>query len=55
MTSFNEEILSGATLPAAHHRDMELAAKYACQGPRYTPYPTAPQFSETFPLQQYLD
>lgn len=55
MTSFNEEILSGATLPAAHHRDMELAAKYACQGPRYTSYPTAPQFSETFPLQQYLD
>lgn len=55
MTSFNEEILSGAALPAAHHRDMELAVKYACQGPRYTSYPTAPQFSETFPLRQYLD
>ena len=33
---------------------MELAAKYACAGPRYTSYPTAPQFRADFPLQQYL-
>jgi oxygen-independent coproporphyrinogen-3 oxidase len=32
---------------------MELAAKYACAGPRYTSYPTAPQFREDFPLDQY--
>jgi oxygen-independent coproporphyrinogen-3 oxidase len=31
-----------------------LAQKYACEGPRYTSYPTAPQFSETFPLESYL-
>ncbi len=30
-----------------------LATKYACSGPRYTSYPTAPQFGERFPLQQY--
>lgn len=33
---------------------MALAAKYACEGPRYTSYPTAPQFREDFPLDQYL-
>jgi oxygen-independent coproporphyrinogen III oxidase len=33
---------------------MELAAKYACEGPRYTSYPTAPQFRQDFPLDQYL-
>tara|TARA_R110002110_G_scaffold406421_1_gene626363 strand:+ start:179038 stop:180411 length:1374 start_codon:yes stop_codon:yes gene_type:complete len=34
---------------------MALAQKYACSGPRYTSYPTAPQFRGDFPLQQYLD
>jgi oxygen-independent coproporphyrinogen III oxidase len=33
---------------------MELAAKYACEGPRYTSYPTAPQFRQDFPVDQYL-
>ncbi|MEP1470289.1 MAG: oxygen-independent coproporphyrinogen III oxidase [Halieaceae bacterium] len=37
------------------HDNLQLAAKYACQGPRYTSYPTAPQFSEDFPLTQYTD
>ncbi len=32
---------------------VELAEKYACQGPRYTSYPTAPQFRQDFPLQDY--
>jgi oxygen-independent coproporphyrinogen-3 oxidase len=36
-------------------QEMELAAKYACQGPRYTSYPTAPQFREDFPRDQYFD
>jgi len=38
----------------AHRADMELAAKYACDGPRYTSYPTAPQFRQDFPAEQYL-
>lgn len=33
--------------------DLALAAKYASQGPRYTSYPTAPQFSEDFPQGEY--
>jgi oxygen-independent coproporphyrinogen-3 oxidase len=32
---------------------VELAEKYACQGPRYTSYPTAPQFRQDFPLEDY--
>jgi len=32
---------------------VELAAKYACQGPRYTSYPTAPQFRQDFPIEDY--
>jgi len=38
----------------AHQAEMELAAKYACEGPRYTSYPTAPQFRQDFPVDQYL-
>ena len=34
---------------------IELARKYACRGPRYTSYPTAPHFTERFPRQRYLD
>lgn len=32
---------------------MTLAEKYACQGPLYTSYPTAPQFRTDFPFEQY--
>jgi oxygen-independent coproporphyrinogen-3 oxidase len=42
-----------ATLPAAYREELEMAAKYACQGPRYTSYPTAPQLRLDFPLEQY--
>ncbi len=42
-------------IPAEHQADMELAARYACDGPRYTSYPTAPQFRQDFPVEQYLD
>lgn len=35
--------------------DIDLALKYACQGPRYTSYPTAPQFREDFPLERHLE
>ncbi|RLQ21477.1 oxygen-independent coproporphyrinogen III oxidase [Seongchinamella sediminis] len=43
-----------AAIPAQHQADMELARRYACQGPRYTSYPTAPQFRRDFPLDEYL-
>ena len=39
---------------SGHRADMTLAAKYACEGPRYTSYPTAPQFRQDFPADQYL-
>ena len=32
-----------------------LARRYATNGPRYTSYPTAPQFSSDFEKQPYLD
>lgn len=53
MTSFTKDLISHNGLPPEHRRDMELAVKYACQGPRYTSYPTAPQFREDFSLDQY--
>jgi oxygen-independent coproporphyrinogen III oxidase len=51
MTSFSEDLLGLAS--PGHLTGMDLAAKYACQGPRYTSYPTAPQFSHDFPRDQY--
>ena len=42
------------TLPDAWRAGMDMARKYATSGPRYTSYPTAPQFSEAFNLQRYL-
>ncbi|EED32707.1 oxygen-independent coproporphyrinogen III oxidase [gamma proteobacterium NOR5-3] len=40
-------------LPAEWEAGMEMARKYATSGPRYTSYPTAPQFSEDFELNRY--
>ena len=34
---------------------INLARRYATNGPRYTSYPTAPQFSSDFEKQPYLD
>jgi oxygen-independent coproporphyrinogen-3 oxidase len=45
--------LEEATLPDEWQRGIAMARKYATQGPRYTSYPTAPQFSEEFDLQRY--
>jgi oxygen-independent coproporphyrinogen-3 oxidase len=53
MTIFHEDLLNALPITASHQKDMDLAAKYACQGPRYTSYPTAPQFREDFPRDQY--
>ena len=35
--------------------DLELVKKYEKPGPRYTSYPTAPHFNESFTHQDYLD
>ena len=55
MASYNQEVIASSGIPAQHMQDIELASKYACQGPRYTSYPTAPQFKQDFGLQQYVD
>lgn len=54
MTSVLPNPQDAMGISAAHRADMALAAKYACQGPRYTSYPTAPQFRQDFPAEQYL-
>jgi oxygen-independent coproporphyrinogen-3 oxidase len=53
MTSIPQDLVATTSIAPEHRKDMELAAKYACQGPRYTSYPTAPQFRQDFPLEQY--
>lgn len=53
MTSFHKDLIKSAHIAPEHIEDMELAVKYACAGPRYTSYPTAPQFREDFPREQY--
>jgi oxygen-independent coproporphyrinogen-3 oxidase len=42
-------------LPAEWQAGMAMEQKYATAGPRYTSYPTAPQFSEEFDLKRYLN
>ncbi len=44
-----------AGLSPACEEDVALAQKYACQGPRYTSYPTAPQFRQDFPVEGYKE
>ena len=55
MNSSLPQFATDRSIPEAWLADLELAGKYACQGPRYTSYPTAPQFTEDFPLRDYLD
>jgi oxygen-independent coproporphyrinogen-3 oxidase len=40
-------------MPDEWQAGIDMARKYATSGPRYTSYPTAPQFSEDFELQRY--
>ena len=54
MSPPNCETIPTAPLSPAAQEGIQLAEKYACQGPRYTSYPTAPQFGEEYPLDQYL-
>lgn len=35
--------------------DQGLVNKYSGNGPRYTSYPTAPQFADDFPMENYLE
>ena len=35
--------------------DLNLIKKYDKPGPRYTSYPTAPQFNDKFTPEMYLD
>ena len=49
-TSFQ---LPVADLTPRGRAGLALAQKYACQGPRYTSYPTAPQFREDFSRGDY--
>ena len=53
MTSIPQDLVATTSIAPEHRKDMDLAAKYACQGPRYTSYPTAPQFRQEFPLERY--
>jgi len=54
MTSILPSMAVDPESSPSHQADLELAARYACEGPRYTSYPTAPQFRQDFPLDQYL-
>jgi oxygen-independent coproporphyrinogen-3 oxidase len=53
MTTFPDDLLDPAAVPPVYQADMNLAVKYACQGARYTSYPTAPQFRQNFQRDQY--
>ena len=41
-------------LEAGGYRNPSLARKYACPGPRYTSYPTAPHFNDETACKRYL-
>jgi oxygen-independent coproporphyrinogen-3 oxidase len=43
------------TPPAAAEFDLDLVRKYNVPGPRYTSYPTAPQFSEATPEEALVE
>jgi oxygen-independent coproporphyrinogen III oxidase len=55
MTSFPDDLFDAASVPPVDQADLRLAAKYARPGPRYTSYPTAPQFHQDFPRDQYYN
>lgn len=53
MTIMSQNLIASSAVPKVHEADVLLARKYAGQGPRYTSYPTAPQFRQDFPLDDY--
>jgi oxygen-independent coproporphyrinogen-3 oxidase len=53
MNHIAHDLIPASTTSPTAQPGVELAARYACQGPRYTSYPTAPQFHSGFPIDQY--
>ncbi|WP_207796457.1 oxygen-independent coproporphyrinogen III oxidase [Pseudohalioglobus lutimaris] len=53
MTIMPDNLIASSAIPEDLQADMKLARKYASQGPRYTSYPTAPQFRQDFPMAEY--
>jgi oxygen-independent coproporphyrinogen-3 oxidase len=53
MTDLIEDWNHSSHVSPRYEEDLKLARKYTGQGPRYTSYPTAPQFREDFPLDQF--
>jgi len=53
MTNFTPNPVPASATTVVQYRDIELARKYARQGPRYTSYPTAHQFRTDFSLEGY--
>ncbi len=54
MNSIHSNLVTSSRGPLPADEELALATRYACEGPRYTSYPTAPQFRQDFPLDQYL-
>ncbi|MBT4521901.1 MAG: oxygen-independent coproporphyrinogen III oxidase [Halieaceae bacterium] len=55
MTIISRDSNPTGDISPAFQADLDLAAKYSCHGPRYTSYPTAPQFRQDFPRGEYLE
>ena len=53
MNMLHGELPASDAIPAELEASVALARKYASQGPRYTSYPTAPQFRQDFPFDEY--
>ena len=53
MNIMHPGLVASTAIPAEHQAEVDLAKKYASQGPRYTSYPTAPQFRQDFPMEEY--
>lgn len=53
MNMLHGDLCAANAVPAELEASVALARKYASQGPRYTSYPTAPQFRQDFPFDDY--
>jgi len=55
MTGYPKNPPDTDTAAPVPQEDLDLAAKYPSHGPRYTSYPTAPQFRQDFPLDHFIE
>ncbi len=55
MTRYFEDLPVHAPVTPSHREDIALVEKYSCEGPRYTSYPTLPQFRKDFPREEYFN